>query len=78
MSFEEYLEYEAHSRIPHEYLAGDIFAMSGVTPRHNRISGRLSSPKFLPGFGQLVVSRGGFFQHLVHEGELDLVSYRSH
>jgi len=41
MSFEEYLELEANSRIRHEYLAGEIFAMCGVTPRHNRIAGRL-------------------------------------
>ncbi len=41
MTFEEYLDYEAGSRIRHEYLAGDLFAMSGVTRRHNRIASRL-------------------------------------
>lgn len=41
MTFEEYLELEANSRIRHEYLAGEVFAMCGVTPRHNRIAGRL-------------------------------------
>ncbi len=41
MTFEEYLDYEAGSRIRHEYLAGDLFAMSGVSRRHNRIAGRL-------------------------------------
>lgn len=41
MTFQEYLDYEAGSRLRHEYLAGDLFAMSGVTRRHNRIAGRL-------------------------------------
>ncbi len=40
MTFEEYLELEANSRIRHEYLAGEVFAMCGVAPRHNRIAGR--------------------------------------
>lgn len=40
LTLEEYLEYEEHSRIRHEYLAGDIFAMSGATKRHNRTAGR--------------------------------------
>ena len=39
MTFEEYLELEANSRIRHEYLAGEVFAMCGTTPRHNRIAG---------------------------------------
>lgn len=41
MTFEEYLEFEEHSRNRHEYLAGEIFAMSGPTKLHNRIAGRL-------------------------------------
>lgn len=41
MTFEEYLELEANSRIRHEYLAGEVIAMCGVTPRHNRIASRL-------------------------------------
>ncbi|HVS78043.1 MAG TPA: Uma2 family endonuclease, partial [Steroidobacteraceae bacterium] len=41
LTFEEYLELEANSKIRHEYLAGEIFAMCGVTPRHNRIASRL-------------------------------------
>lgn len=43
LTFEEYLELEANSQIRHEYLAGEIFAMCGVTPRHNRIASRLHS-----------------------------------
>jgi Uma2 family endonuclease len=41
MTFEEYLELEANSRVRHEYLGGEVFAMCGVTPRHNRIASRL-------------------------------------
>lgn len=41
MTFEEYLEFEEQSRIRHEYIAGEIFAMTGVTKRHNRIAGNL-------------------------------------
>lgn len=41
LTLEEYLEFEQHSRIRHEYIAGEIFAMTGVTKRHNRIAGRL-------------------------------------
>lgn len=40
MTLEEYLQFEEQSRIRHEYIAGEIFAMSGVTKRHNRIAGR--------------------------------------
>lgn len=41
LTLEEYLEYEEQSRVRHEYLAGEIFAMTGVTKEHNRIAGRL-------------------------------------
>jgi Uma2 family endonuclease len=41
MTFEEYLKLEANSRVRHEYLAGEVFAMWGVSPRHNRIAARL-------------------------------------
>jgi Uma2 family endonuclease len=41
MTFEEYLQFEEQSRIRHEYIAGEIFAMNGVTRRHNRIAGRI-------------------------------------
>lgn len=40
MTLEEYLQFEEHSRVRHEYIAGEIFAMTGVTKRHNRIAGR--------------------------------------
>ncbi len=38
MTREAYLEWEARQPIRHEYVAGEIFAMVGVTQRHNRIS----------------------------------------
>jgi Uma2 family endonuclease len=41
MSFDEYMELEERSLTKHEYVAGQVFAMSGVTKRHNRIAGRL-------------------------------------
>lgn len=41
MTLEEYQDLEANSRIRHEYLAGEVIAMSGATPRHNRLAGRL-------------------------------------
>jgi Uma2 family endonuclease len=41
MTIEEYFELEANSRIRHEYLAGEVFAMCGVTPRHNRLAGAI-------------------------------------
>lgn len=43
MTLEEYLEFEEQSRIRHEYIAGEIFAMAGASKRHNRIAGRLYS-----------------------------------
>ena len=41
MTVEEYLDFESRSRNRHEYLAGEVFAMSGVSRRHNRIVRRL-------------------------------------
>lgn len=41
MTLEEFLELEASSRIRHEYLAGEVIAMGGATPRHNRIASRI-------------------------------------
>jgi len=37
MSVEEYLAFEETSTLRHEYVAGQVFAMSGVTVGHNRI-----------------------------------------
>ncbi len=38
MSPEEYLEFEQHSDIKHEYIDGEIYAMAGTTKTHNTIS----------------------------------------
>ena len=41
MSPEEYLEFEHHSDIKHEYLDGEVYAMAGTGGVHNIISGNL-------------------------------------
>jgi Uma2 family endonuclease len=38
MTLEEYLAFEEQSPIKHEYVAGEVYAMSGVTLRHNVIT----------------------------------------
>lgn len=42
LSVEEYLRFEEESPERHEYLAGEIHAMSGVSVEHNRITFRLA------------------------------------
>jgi Uma2 family endonuclease len=37
MTVEEYLAFEAAAEVKHEYVAGEVYAMSGVTRRHARI-----------------------------------------
>ena len=41
MSIEEYLEFEEGTPIRHEYVAGEIFAMSGGSVEHGRIAGNV-------------------------------------
>lgn len=38
LSVEEYLEGEKHSTARHEYVAGETYALSGASKRHNEIS----------------------------------------
>lgn len=38
MSLEAYLQFEERSSIKHEYVGGEVYAMSGVTTRHNLIN----------------------------------------
>lgn len=45
MTLDEYLVFEASSEIKHEYVAGEVYAMSGVTTRHNLIT--LNFTRFL-------------------------------
>jgi Uma2 family endonuclease len=41
MTVEEYFRFEERSPIRHEYVAGEVYTMSGATVRHNRISGNV-------------------------------------
>lgn len=41
-SIEEYFEIEKNSDIRHEYVYGEIFAMSGASLRHNRIANAIN------------------------------------
>ena len=42
MTPEAYLAFEKRSDIKHEYFDGEMFAMAGATPNHNRIQQNLS------------------------------------
>jgi Uma2 family endonuclease len=41
LSVEDYLRFEAEAELRHEYIAGEIFAMSGVSVAHSAIAGNL-------------------------------------
>ena len=41
LSVEDYLEMEKTASVKHEYVAGEIYAMVGVSRRHSRISGNI-------------------------------------
>jgi Uma2 family endonuclease len=41
MTFEEYLEFEKHAEVKHEFVDGFIFAMAGANNKHNIISGNV-------------------------------------
>jgi Uma2 family endonuclease len=43
LSVEEYLKFEEMSSTRHEYIAGELFAMTGATKRHNVISLNIAS-----------------------------------
>jgi len=43
MSESEYLSFEAQSPTRHEYVAGEVFAMTGTTMRHNAVALNLVS-----------------------------------
>src|SRR5829696_3064439 len=38
MTVEEYFRFEETSPVKHEYVAGEVYAMSGATARHDRIA----------------------------------------
>jgi Uma2 family endonuclease len=37
LTVEEYLQYEKEADVKHEYFRGEVFAMAGASPRHNKI-----------------------------------------
>ena len=41
LTVEEYLKVEESATVRHEYVAGEIYAMTGATRRHNRIAGNV-------------------------------------
>ena len=41
MTVEEYFQFEEGSPIKHEYVAGEVYAMSGATARHSLIAGTI-------------------------------------
>ena len=41
MTVEAYFRFEERSPIKHEYVAGELYAMSGATARHNIIAGNI-------------------------------------
>ncbi|HKG95865.1 MAG TPA: Uma2 family endonuclease [Gemmatimonadaceae bacterium] len=41
LSVAEYLEMEEVSSVKHEYVAGEVYAMTGTTQRHNQIAGNI-------------------------------------
>ncbi len=38
-TYDDYLEWEHHQMLRHEYIRGEVFAMSRTSDRHNEISG---------------------------------------
>ncbi len=46
----QYFMMEEPSDLRHEYLDGEIFAMAGGTPNHNRISGYENPTDYFGGF----------------------------
>ena len=46
LTVEEYFRFEEESSIRHEYVAGEVYAMSGATARHNRIAGNVFARLF--------------------------------
>lgn len=43
MSPEEYLAWERREERKHEYFEGEVYAMAGGSPRHNRLSSRITT-----------------------------------
>ena len=43
LTYDDYLEWENHQPDRHEYIGGEVFAMSGTSDRHNEISLNLAT-----------------------------------
>ncbi len=43
MSPEEYLAWERREQRKHEYFEGEVYAMAGGSPRHNRLSSKITA-----------------------------------
>jgi Uma2 family endonuclease len=60
MTVAQYLRFEEASSIRHEYVRGDVFAMTGGTFRHNQIAGNI--------FAQLkAAARGGSCHVIIND-----------
>jgi Uma2 family endonuclease len=46
MTVEEYFRFEERSPFKHEYVAGEVYAMSGATAQHNIIAGNIFTRLF--------------------------------
>jgi Uma2 family endonuclease len=46
MTVEDYFRFEERSPIKHEYVAGEVYAMSGATARHNLLAGTIFTRLF--------------------------------
>lgn len=42
-TYEQYLTFERDSAMKHEFVAGEIFAMAGGSPRHSALASRISA-----------------------------------
>lgn len=58
LTFEEYLEFEAHSDVKHEYLDGYVYAMSGARREHNYIGANILSHLTMQLFGKRCAALG--------------------
>ena len=63
ITVDEYLAFEAASAVRHEYVDGEIYAMSGTSRRHSKISGNIFARCW-------TAARGGLCR--VHQSEVKL------
>src|SRR5215218_7616014 len=69
MTVEEYFHFEERSPIKHEYVAGEVYAMSGATARHNLIAGTI--------FGLLLgAERGGPCRVFINDMRVEVANDR--